>query len=101
MPVADYEAAVREAFGDLADQTLALSPAAGDNALPAATEMNLDLTRYNLMGDAQAKMNVFTKSTYDAEYILTVYDDSGLGGFLELEPLEKVAIPAILDMLGK
>jgi len=68
MPVADYEAAVREAFGDLADQALALYPATGDNALPAATEMNLDLTRYNLMGDAQAKMNVFTKPVYIYTY---------------------------------
>ena len=39
--------------------------------------------------------------TYAEDGALTVTNDGGLGGFLELEPIQAVAGPAILEMLGK
>ena len=51
---ADYEKAVKKAFGDLADRVLALYPATDENARDVVQRLDLDYTRTNLFQDGEA-----------------------------------------------
>ena len=55
LSVGEYEAIVRDAFGDLADRALETYPAEGDNALPAASRLNIEALAYQLKMYADAK----------------------------------------------
>ena len=81
----------------LYSRTIAWSDAMSDNV--GTLTINPATSEWTLVFDSMFGPQAIG-GTYTSDGTLTVTDDGGLGGFLDLEPIQAVAGPAILSMLS-